>query len=211
MKPIFVGIAGGSGSGKSTFVKNIKEKLACCTDIPIVSMDAYYNDRSNIPHDQRDQLNYDHPDAYDLNLFLAQLKILSEGKPIDCPCYDFADHSRTKQTIRIDPQKIILIEGILLLFDARVRDFLNYSIYIDIPKDIRFIRRLNRDIKFRKRSVDSVINQYLTTVEPMFRAYVEPTKRYADIIVPGGGKNMPAIDLIARSLKNLFEDLQNKK
>lgn len=206
MKPIFVGIAGGSGSGKSTFVKNIKTKLTCCTDIPILSMDSYYNDRSHVPHDERDQLNYDHPDAYDLELFLEHLEELKNNKSIDCPCYDFAHHARTKESVTMKPASIILVEGILLLYDAKVREFLDYSIYIDIPKDIRFIRRLDRDIKHRHRSVDSVINQYLTTVEPMFRAYVEPTKRYADMIVPGGGKNMPAVELVSRALKDLFAE-----
>ena len=181
--PIIVGIAGGTGSGKSTLCKQIAGKFE--EDVTIVSHDMYYKDLSQLPVSERDQQNFDHPEALDNELFVSHLSKLKERDPIDVPCYDFVRHTRTAETRCIDPVKTILVEGVMLYIDKQIRDLLDCKIYIDLDADIRFIRRLKRDIEERGRSVHSVIEQYLSTVKPMHDRYVNLSKKYADLVISG--------------------------
>jgi len=203
MKSITIGVAGGTGSGKTTITLNILERVGF-DRIAYVSHDSYYHDTGSLPLSEREKLNYDHPDAFDNDLFVNQLKELQLGKAINVPVYDFKTHSRSQETRRVDPQPVIMLDGILLFAEKRLRDRMDMKIFVDTDADIRFIRRLTRDIKERGRSVDSVINQYLNTVRPMHMEFVEPSKRYADVIIPEGGFNEVAIDMVAARLKSLL-------
>ena len=181
--PVIIGIAGGTGAGKSTMCRQIAGTIE--EDIVIVSHDMYYKDLSHMPVSERDRQSFDHPSALDNKLFISHLTALKKGNPIDAPCYDFVSHIRTAEIRRIDPVKTILVEGLMLYTDKRIRDILDYKIYIDLGPDIRFIRRLKRDTEERGRNMNSVIEQYLATVKPMHDQYVEPSRKYADFVISG--------------------------
>ncbi len=202
-KGILIGIAGASGSGKTLVAHNINDRLGS-EKVVIIQEDSYYHDLSEIPFDERVGKNFDHPDAFDHDLLVKHLNELREGKTIAHPVYDYKTHSRRKETREVGPHSIIILEGILILSEPRIRDLMDIRIFVDTALDVCFIRRLKRDISERQRSVDSVITQYDKTVRPMYFQFVEPSKRYADIIIPRGGKNMVAIDVITAKIRSLI-------
>jgi len=199
MKPLIIGIAGGTGSGKSTVARNVAQALAT-SSVAFIDMDAYYRNFAHVPLEERRQINWDHPDAFDWDLLLAQLVALVDGQPIDKPVYDFVSHTRSPKTVRISSADVVVIDGILLFVDARVRDLCDVKVFVDADADIRLIRRIRRDVNKRGRTLDDVIEQYLTTVQPMHLQFVEPSKRYADVIVPRGGHNPVAIEMIVAKI-----------
>lgn len=204
-KTILIGISGSSGSGKTLIANTIINNIG--TDkISLIQEDAYYKDLSNIPYDGRTNKNFDHPDAFEHELLARHLCTLKDGEEVSIPIYDYKTHTRQKDTQIVFPKKVIILEGILILNDKQIRDLLDIRVYVDAMPDICFIRRLQRDISERNRTVDSVIKQYLDTVRPMYFKYVEPTKKYADIIVPRGGKNMIAIDILKTKIEHLLKD-----
>ncbi len=200
-KGILIGIAGASGSGKTLVAKNVMERLGSGKAV-MLQEDSYYKDLSDIPYDDRTGKNFDHPDAFDHGLMAEHMDALLRGKSISHPIYDYATHSRKKETKTVGPHTIFIIEGILILNEPKLRDLMDIKVFIDTAPDICFIRRLKRDINERKRSVDSIINQYSETVRPMYFQFVEPSKRHADIIIPRGGKNMIAIDILTTKIKS---------
>ncbi len=203
-KPILIGITGGTGSGKSSIADAIYSSFSneC---IAMIQQDMYYKDQSNLSMDERVKTNYDHPKAFDNDLLIKHLEDLMNGIPIEKPIYDFSIHTRSKETVRVEPKNIIIVEGILVLEDERLRNLLDIKVYVDTDADIRILRRLVRDINERGRTVDSVINQYLEVVRPMHLQFTEPTKRYADIIVPEGGQNKVAIDILVTKIKDILK------
>lgn len=203
-KPIIIGIAGGSGSGKTTIAHEIAHEVNDDDRIMIMTQDSYYKDNTGIPMAARMKINYDHPDAFDMSLLVAQLNQLIHRKAIEMPVYDFTAHTRSHETIHVEPADIIILEGILVLSAEDLRQLMDIKLYVDTDDDIRFIRRLERDIKERGRSLGSVIQQYLSTVKPMYHQFIEPTKRYADIIVPEGGENNVAIDMLTTKVRSIL-------
>lgn len=203
-KPIIIGITGGSGSGKTTIAHEIANQIEANDRIVIMTQDSYYKDNTGLPMSERQKINYDHPNAFDMPLLEAQLNQLLHRKPIEMPTYDFTEHTRSDKTVHINPADIIILEGILVLFNEEIRNLMDIKVYVDTDDDIRFIRRLERDMKERGRSLDSVINQYLTTVKPMYHQFIEPTKRYADIIIPEGGENNVAIDMLTTKVRSVL-------
>jgi uridine kinase len=203
MKPLIIAISGGSASGKSTVVKEIVEKLQS-VDISVICHDDYYKDQTHLTMEERVQTNYDHPSSLDNELFIEHLHLLMEGKSIEKPIYDFVNHNRKKETITIKPTKVIFIEGILVLEEKKIRDCADVKIFVKSDEDIRFIRRLKRDIEERGRTLDAVINQYLSTVKPMFNKYVNPSSRYADIIIPNDNKHDVAVDFLVAKIKDIL-------
>jgi uridine kinase len=195
MSPIIIGVAGGSGSGKTTVSQAILDKVGV-DRIAYIQHDSYYQDRSHLPPEQRAAMNFDHPDALESELLAQHLMLLQQGQAVEVPVYDFATYSRKQETRRVEPRPIILLEGILIFASKALRSLMHIKIYVDTDSDLRFIRRLRRDISERERSVDSVIQQYLDTVRPMHLEFVEPSKRYADVIIPEGGFNTTAIEMI---------------
>lgn len=204
MKPILICVAGGSASGKTTVVKKIIDNINS-TDVTVIKHDDYYKDLSALSLDERYKVNYDHPNALDNNLFYEQLKELLAGRAILKPTYDFVEHNRSSKTELIEPTKIIITEGILVLEDERIRNLADIKIFVESDDDIRFIRRLERDTKERGRSIDSVINQYLSTVKPMYYAFIKPTKRYADIIIPNDTNHDVAVNCIVRMINDIIK------
>lgn len=205
-KPIFIGINGGTGSGKSTVVKTIIDTIPS-TNLAVIEQDAYYKDQSHLPMEERVKTNYDHPFSFDNDLLIAHLESLMSGVAIDKPIYDFEKHTRNlEEVVKVEPREIIVVEGILIFEDKRIRDLLDIKIYVDTDADIRILRRIQRDITERGRTVDSVINQYLTTVRPAHLQFIEPCKRYADLIIPEGGFNTVAIDLVVSKIKSILEE-----
>ena len=204
-KPILIGITGGTGSGKTTVAEAIHSAFEG-NSITMIMQDSYYKDQSHITFEERLKTNYDHPHSIDMDHLIRDLKSLMSGQSIDMPVYDFAEHTRKSETIRIVPTDIIIVEGILVLDDKNLRDLRDIKIYVDTDADIRILRRMQRDINERGRSMESVINQYLNVVRPMHEQFTEPTKRYADIIIPEGGRNKVAIDVIIRSIKEYLRN-----
>lgn len=205
MKPLIIAIAGGSASGKSTVVQEIVENLKS-VDITVICHDDYYKDQSNLSMEERYQTNYDHPASLDNDLFVNHLHKLMNGESIDKPVYDFVLHNRKKETITVKPTKVIILEGILVLEEKAIRDCSDVKIFVKCDEDVRFIRRLKRDLDERGRTVDNVIHQYLTTVKPMFNKYVNPSSRYADIIIPNDNKHDVAVDFLVAKLKDILNN-----
>lgn len=204
METVVIGMAGGTGSGKTTVAREILRR-AGTEQISLIQHDAYYKDLGDLPLTQRAMQNFDHPDALDNDLLITHLKELKAGRAIEVPVYDFTTHTRTKETRHVEPRRVILVEGILIFADEALRRLLDVKIFVDTDADIRFIRRLQRDIAERGRTMDSVIHQYLGTVRPMHQEFVESSKRFADVIIPEGGFNEVAMDMIAARIKTLLE------
>lgn len=200
MKPLIIGIAGGTGSGKSTVARNVAQALHT-ESVAFIDMDAYYLNFAHLPLAERRKINWDHPDAFDWELLVAQLERLTAGQPIEKPVYDFVSHTRSERTVVVPPAHVIVIDGILLFSDQRVRDLCDVKVFVDADPDIRLIRRIRRDMSRRGRPLDEILDQYLTTVQPMHLQFVEPTKRYADVIVPRGGHNAIAIEMIVAKIQ----------
>jgi uridine kinase len=202
MHPIVIGVAGGSGSGKTTVVRRIVEALGD-TRVTVLEHDRYYRDRNDLRLEERAALNYDHPDSLETDLLVRHLNELRAGHTVQAPVYDFSRHARTAGTDTVQPGRAIIVEGILIYTDAPLRNLMDVKVFVDTDDDTRFIRRLQRDISERGRTVQSVIDQYLGTVKPMHLEFVEPSKRYADIIVPQGGYNVVAIDMLLTLIRSL--------
>lgn len=200
---MIMGIAGGTGSGKTLVARSVGDALG--RRIALLGQDSYYIDRSNLSPAERDRINFDHPDAFDHDLLIEHLNQLAQGRPVEMPVYDYATHSRTGETVRVDPVPVIVVEGILVLAVPALRSLLDVKVFVDTDADVRFIRRLSRDIRERGRTPESVISQYLEVVRPMHLEFVEPSKRYADIIVPEGGYNTVAIDFLVSKLRTLLD------
>lgn len=201
--PVVVGIAGGSGSGKTTVVNRILDRVGW-DRIAYLPHDAYYKDASHLPPSARAHLNFDHPHSLDNELLIEHIQRLLRGEAVDVPIYDFKTHTRTAQTRHVSPSPVILVEGILVFTDKALRDLMDIKIYVDTDPDIRFIRRLLRDINERSRTVESVVEQYQTTVRPMHLKFVEPAKRYADVVIPEGGYNDVALEMVIGRIENLL-------
>ena len=202
LNPILIGIAGGTGSGKSTLAENIRKEFE--NNITMLSHDYYYKSHSDLSFDERKKLNFDHPDAFDTDLLIEHLTKLKKGEIIYRPNYSFVNHSREEQTFEVVPKKVILLDGILIFENKQLRDMMDIKIFVDTDADIRFIRRLVRDVRDRGRTIDSVIEQYRTTVKPMHEQFVEPSKKYADIIVPEGGYNHVALNMIIEKIRSII-------
>lgn len=202
LNPIIIGIAGGTGSGKSTLADNIRKEFA--NNITMLSHDYYYKSNSHLSFDERKKLNYDHPDAFDTDLLIEHLNKLKKGEVIYRPNYSFVTHLREEQTVEVVPKKVILLDGILIFENKELRDMMDIKIFVDTDADIRFIRRLVRDVSNRGRTLESVIEQYTTTVKPMHEQFVEPSKKYADIIVPEGGYNHVALNMIIEKIRSII-------
>jgi uridine kinase len=199
-RALTIGIAGGSGSGKSTVARNVAGALGP-TSVAFIDMDAYYNNYAHLPAEERRRMNWDHPDAFDWELLVTQLAKLSAGEPIDKPIYDFVTHTRRVETTPVQPADVVVIDGILVFADERVRNLCDVKVFVDADSDIRLIRRIRRDMNKRGRPLDEILDQYLTTVQPMHLQFVEPSKRYADVIVPRGGHNSVAIEMIVAKIQ----------
>lgn len=203
-RPILIGITGGTGSGKSTVSREIFKAIHE-NDICIIEQDSYYKDQSHLTLEERVKTNYDHPFAFDNELLLDHLRRLSRGEVIEKPIYDFENHNRKNQTIKVMPKDIIVLEGILILSEKEIRDLLDIKIFVDTDSDVRVIRRIMRDIRDRGRTLESVVDQYMATVRPAHLQFIEPTKRYADIIIPEGGHNKVAIDIIITKINSILK------
>ncbi len=202
-KTLIIGIAGASGSGKSLLARTLVKELGS-KQVVIISEDAYYKDRPDLSFEERAKINYDHPDAFEHSLLRDHLHALKNGETIQVPCHDYAQYRRAEKTITVGKHSIIVLEGVLLFVEPQLREMMDIRIFMDTPADICFIRRLQRDIVQRGRTVESVIAQYQTTVRPMYLQFVEPSKRYADMIVPKGGENLIAIDMIKAKMKEML-------
>ena len=197
MNTIFIGIAGGTGSGKTTLTEHLARRFGA--DISVVHHDNYYK-RQNVPFEIRCLQNYDHPDAFDTDLMIEHLKALKAGQAIECPVYSYTDHNRTDETVTIHPTKVVIVEGILIFADKALRDLLDIKIFVETDADVRILRRALRDVEERGRSMQSVVQQYLTTVKPMHEQFVEPSRKFANIVVLEGGHNLVALDMIVQRI-----------
>lgn len=205
MKPMIIGIAGGSGSGKSTFTNRLKDRFG--DQVAVLYHDNYYRAHDDMPFEERKKLNYDHPDALETELLVEHLKQLKEGHTIECPTYNYSLHNRAKETIVVEPKPVILLEGILVLCDRQLRNMLDIKIYVDADADERILRRIVRDTKERGRDLENIIDQYLATVKPMHNIHVEPTKVYADIIT-NSGMNDVAFDLVSSKIQAFLDSIK---
>lgn len=203
MRPVIVGIAGGTGSGKTTVARAIYDRVGN-EKIEWISHDSYYRNFEGLEPEEKHHINFDHPDSLETELLARHLDVLVKGAAVEVPIYDFTTHSRKSETQRVEPRKVVIVEGILVLAEPELRKRIDIKLFVDTPPDIRFVRRLMRDIKTRGRSVESVIEQYVTTVRPMHEEFVEPSKRYADLIIPEGGENLVAIDAIIARVERLI-------
>ena len=201
---LVIGIAGGTGSGKTTLMKNLIAAFE--NDVTILSHDNYYKRHDDLTYEERCKLNYDEPAALETDLMAIHLDQLRHGQAIDCPVYDFTQHNRSNETIRIEPRKVIIVEGILIFENQPLRDLMDIRIFVDTDSDVRLCRRIKRDVNKRGRSLESVLQQYQETVKPMHEMYVEPSKKFANIIVPEGGKNLVALDMITGRIKRHLEE-----
>ncbi len=208
-KNIIIGIAGGTGSGKTTLAERIIEELNE-PNVLIIKQDAYYKSHKELSFEKRKNINFDHPDAFDTQLLMKQLSNLKDDVPVEMPQYDFSTHLRMKQSIPVSPHKVIMLEGILVFENKELRNLLDIKIFVDTDADVRVLRRIKRDVKDRGRTFDSVYNQYMKTVRPMHLEFVEPSKRFADIIVPEGGLNRIAIDMIVSKIKHILQESEEK-
>jgi uridine kinase len=204
VKPLIIGIAGGTGSGKTTVAKKIAQALPQAS-VAFLDMDGYYRNFAHLPMDERREINWDHPEAFDLDLFVSHLEQLARGEPVEKPVYDFTTHLRSSRTERITPADVIVVDGILLFVDERVRALCDVKVFVDADPDIRLVRRIQRDMSERDRPLEEILQQYLTTVRPMQQQFVEPSKRYADIILPRGGENAVAIEMILTTIQRRLE------
>jgi len=200
MKPLIIGVAGGSGSGKSTVARNVAQALQT-ESVAFIDMDAYYLNFAHLPLPDRRKINWDHPEAFDWELLVSQLAQLAAAESIEKPVYDFVSHTRSDRTLVVPPAHVVVVDGILLFSDARVRDLCDVKVFVDADPDIRLIRRIRRDMSKRGRPLDEILEQYVTTVQPMHLQFVEPTKRYADVIVPRGGHNAVAVEMIVAKIQ----------
>ena len=194
MDTIIIGIAGGTGSVKTTLTEKLKAEFG--EDVSVLYHDNYYKSHSEMPYEERTKLNYDHPDAFETDLMIRDIQALRRGETVRCPVYDYTIHDRSGETVEVRPTKVIIVEGILIFENQALRDLMDIKIFVDTDADVRILRRIMRDVKKRGRSLDSVVKQYLTTVKPMHEQFVEPSKRYADIVVLEGGHNLVALDMI---------------
>ena len=197
---MIIGIAGGTGSGKTTLTQHLKDHFG--ENVSVVYHDNYYKAHPNMPYEERCKLNYDHPDAFDTDLMVEDLKTLCAGQTIHCPVYDYTIHNRSKDTVEVRPTKVVIVEGILIFHPKELRDLMDIKIFVDTDADVRILRRILRDVKERGRSLDSVISQYLNTVKPMHQQFVQPSRQYADIVVLDGGHNLVALDMITQRIKS---------
>jgi uridine kinase len=204
-RPIVIGVTGGSGSGKTSVSRAILDKFTEVS-ILLLEQDFYYKDQSELPFEERLKTNYDHPFAFDTDLFIKDLQKLIQYESIEQPVYDYSKHTRSDQVIHREPKEVIIVEGILILEDKRLRDLMDIKVYVDTDDDIRIIRRIKRDMESRGRTLDSVIHQYLTVVKPMHQQFIEPTKKFADIIIPEGGQNQVAIDLMTTKIASILSE-----
>jgi len=204
VKPLIIGIAGGTGSGKSTVARKVAEALQDAS-VAFIEMDAYYRNFAHLSMDERRQINWDHPGTFDVDLLVAHLERLAQGEAIERPVYDFVSHTRSARSERVPPADVVVVDGIVLFADERVRDLCEVKVYVDTDADIRLVRRIQRDMTERARPLDEILDQYLTTVRPMHLQFVEPSKRYADIIVPRGGHNSVAIEMIVAKIQRRLE------
>lgn len=207
-RPVTIGVAGGTGSGKTTVSNQILERVGS-KHIAVIPHDAYYKDLRHLFAEERARINFDHPDSLDTPLLIEHVKQLQNWQAVNIPVYDFTSHQRTSKTVTVGPQPIVLVEGILIFTERELRDLLDIKIFVDTDADIRFIRRLRRDVAERGRTAESVIEQYLSTVRPMHLKFVEPSKRYADVIIPEGGFNFVAIDMIADRIRSMLGKQEN--
>jgi uridine kinase len=201
--PLIIGIAGGSGSGKTTVAQSILQRVGP-ERIAYLQHDEYYKDLSGLPPVQRAAINFDHPNSLETSLLEQHIELLKQGQPVEVPIYDFATHSRTNRTFTVSPRRVVLVEGILIFTEQVLRELFDVKIFVDTDSDLRFIRRLQRDISERGRLMESVVKQYLTTVRPMHLEFVEPSKRYADVIIPEGGFNTAALDMVVSRIESLL-------
>ena len=204
-KILVIGIAGGTGSGKTTLMKNLIARFGDV--VTVLSHDNYYRRHDELTYEERCQLNYDEPAALETDLMARHLDILRRGGEIDCPVYDFTVHNRSDETIRISPEKVIIVEGILIFENKELRDLMDIKVFVDTDADVRLCRRIVRDVRERGRTLESVVDQYQTTVKPMHEQYVEPSKKYADIIIPEGGRNLVALDMITGRIRRHLEEV----
>ena len=200
MNTIIIGIAGGTGSGKTTITEKIKSEFA--TEVSVLYHDNYYKKIENLSYNERCNLNYDHPNSYDTDLMIEHVKKLKNGEDIECPVYDFTIHNRSEDVLEVKSQAVLVIEGILIFENDELRNLMDVKIFVDTAADVRILRRIKRDVGKRNRTLDSVIEQYLTTVKPMHEIFVEPSKQFCDIIVPEGGHNLVAMDMILHKIRN---------
>ena len=208
-KSLVIGIAGGSGSGKTTLLKNIIQTFGPA--ITVISHDNYYKRHDELTYEERCKLNYDEPAALETDLMARHLELLRQGQAIDCPVYDFTQHNRSDETIRIEPKKVIIVEGILIFENQPLRDLMDIRIFVDTDADVRLCRRIKRDVNKRGRSLESVLTQYQQTVKPMHEMYVEPSKKFAHLVVPEGGKNLVALEMIMGRIARHLEEVCNTK
>jgi uridine kinase len=208
MKPLIIGVAGGSGSGKSTVARNVAQALHT-ESVAFIDMDAYYLNFAHLPLGERRKINWDHPESFDWELLVGQLTRLAAGESVAKPVYDFVSHTRSDRTVIVPPAHVVVVDGILLFSDVRVRDLCDVKVFVDADPDIRLIRRIRRDMAKRGRPLDEILDQYVTTVQPMHLEFVEPTKRYADVIVPRGGHNAIAIEMIVAKIQRRISNSQS--
>lgn len=204
-RPIVIGVTGGSGSGKTTVSRAILDAFPNHS-LTMIQQDSYYKNQDHLTMDERKATNYDHPDAFDNDLMIDHLEKLLNWQAIEKPVYDFVNYTRSHETVHVEPKEVVIVEGILVLDDSRLRDLMDIKVYVDTDDDIRIIRRIKRDMEERGRTLDSIIKQYTTVVKPMYHQFIEPTKRSADIIIPEGGENTVAIDLLNTKIRSILGD-----
>lgn len=205
MQPVIIGVAGGSGSGKTTVVREIIRKLGK-QQVTVIHHDSYYKDVSELSFEERTRINYDHPESLETTLLVEHLSRLKAGKAVEVPVYDFAAHNRTSTTVSAQPRKVVIVDGLLILWHAELRTLMDIKVFVDTDSDVRFIRRLKRDMQERGRSAESVIEQYSSTVRPMHLEFVEPSKRYADVIIPEGGYNIVGVDMLLTKIVSVLNE-----